>query len=104
MRSTPTLLSVGLRAAHAETPASSGPSHTPAPQGWFAHLRLFELQEPQHLVLLVVVLGPGVREDIDEGAGVGDLHRSLDGPHTHLGAVAAALEDRAMLAAAAHLP
>jgi hypothetical protein len=40
----------------------------------------------------VIVLGAGIREDVDEGAGVGNLHGSLDGPHTHLWAVATSLE------------
>lgn len=71
-----------------ETPAAPEPLPV-------AHLWLFKLQEPQHLVLLVVVLGAGVREDVDEGARVGHLHGSLDGPQAHLWAVPASLQDRA---------
>lgn len=91
----------GSRLPALGTPWSRPPSRPP---GGFAHLRLFELQQPQHLVLSVVVLGTGVREDEDEGARVGDLHRSLDGPHAHLGAVATSLEDGGVSGAAAHLP
>ena len=43
----------------------------------------------------MVVLGTGIREDVDEGAGVGHLHGSFDGPQAHLWAVPASLQDRA---------
>lgn len=78
------------------SPRSSSPSRS-------THLGLFQLQEPQDILLPVIILGAGVREDIDEGAGVGHLHSSLDGSHTHLWAVTASLRDRGVSGAAAHL-
>lgn len=57
-----------------------------------SHLRLLQLQKLQELILLVVVLGTGIREDVDEGPRVGNLHSSLDSPHTHLRAVTTSLQ------------
>lgn len=63
--------------------------------GSAAHLGLLVLQQPQRLLLLLVVLGPGIREDVDKGAGVRDLHGQPDGSHAHLQAVPPALRHTA---------
>lgn len=55
------------------------------------YLRLFLLDELQHLVRQSVVFGPSVCEDVDEGAGQGDLQCYLYGPDAHLGTVSASL-------------
>lgn len=69
------------------------PAWLPIPSlKWASHLRLLQLQELQELILLVVVLGAGIGEDIDEGPRVGNFHSSLDGTHTHLWAVTTSLE------------
>lgn len=60
--------------------------------GSAAHLGLLVLQQPQQLLLLLIVLGPSVRENVDEGAGVRDLHGQPDGSHAHLRAVPSALQ------------
>ena len=56
-----------------------------------AYLTLFGLDEREDLLGESVILGPGVREHIDEGVWKALLQRHLDGPNTHLRAVAAAL-------------
>lgn len=61
------------------------------PAGSTAHLGLLVLQQPQQILLLLIVLGPSIREDIDEGAGVREFHGQPDGSHAHLRAIPSAL-------------
>lgn len=56
-----------------------------------AYLRLLLLDEFQHLVQQVVVLGAGVCEDIQVGGRQADLQSYLDGLDGHLWAVSTAV-------------